>query len=77
MGGGAFSLDKAYQPADGRSAGNTTVLDFFLAVIENRVGKIVFLLAGYVKEMEKFFAHKSGIGSPVASPLAICRSQRR
>ena len=62
-GGGAFFLDEAYQLADGRSAGNTVVLDFLLAEIENRVGKIVFILAGYVKEMEKFFEHNPGLDS--------------
>ena len=62
-GGGAFFLDEAYQLADGRSAGNTTVLDFLLAEIENQVGKIVFILAGYVKEMEKFFEHNPGLDS--------------
>ena len=34
-----------------------------LAEIENRVGKIVFILAGYVKEMEKFFEHNPGLDS--------------
>ena len=58
-GGGAFFLDEAYQLA----GGNTTVLDFLLAEIENQVGKIVFILAGYVKEMEKFFEHNPGLDS--------------
>lgn len=62
-GGGALFLDEAYQLADGRNAGNTTVLDFLLAEIENRVGKVVFILAGYVKEMEKFFEHNPGLDS--------------
>lgn len=62
-GGGAFFLDEAYQLADGRNPGNTTVLDFLLAEIENQVGKIVFILAGYNKEMEKFFEHNSGLDS--------------
>jgi hypothetical protein len=62
-GGGAFFLDEAYQLADGRNPGNTTVLDFLLAEIENQVGKIVFILAGYNREMEKFFEHNSGLDS--------------
>jgi hypothetical protein len=62
-GGGAFFLDEAYQLADGRNPGNTTVLDFLLAEIENRVGKVIFILAGYSKDMEKFFEHNVGFDS--------------
>lgn len=62
-GGGAFFLDEAYQLASGHNPGGTAVLDFLLAEIENQVGKIVFILAGYNKEMEKFFEHNPGFDS--------------
>jgi hypothetical protein len=62
-GGGAFFLDEAYQLADGHNPGGASVLDFLLAEIENRVGKVVFILAGYTKEMEKFFEHNPGFDS--------------
>lgn len=62
-GGGAFFLDEAYQLADGHNPGGAAVLDFLLAEIENRVGKVVFILAGYSKEMEKFFEHNPGFDS--------------
>ena len=62
-GGGVFFLDEAYQLALGHNYGGTAVLDFLLAEIENQVGKIVFVLAGYNKLMEKFFEHNPGFDS--------------
>jgi hypothetical protein len=43
-GGGAFFLDEVYQLASGNNAGGKAVLDFLLAEIEERVGKVVFIL---------------------------------
>jgi replication-associated recombination protein RarA len=62
-GGGVFFLDEAYQLALGHNYGGAAVLDFLLAEIENQVGKIVFILAGYNKLMEKFFEHNPGFDS--------------
>lgn len=62
-GGGAFFLDEAYQLALGHNYGGASVLDFLLAEIENQVGKIVFIFAGYNKQMEKFFDHNQGFSS--------------
>ncbi|MCJ1382149.1 hypothetical protein MMC17_005261 [Xylographa soralifera] len=62
-GGGAFFLDEAYQLALGHNSGGASVLDYLLAEIENQVGKIVFILAGYNKQMEKFFEHNQGLDS--------------
>ena len=45
------------------------MLDFLLAEMENNVGKIVFILAGYNKEMEKFFEHNPGLPSRVPYTL--------
>ncbi|KAK2747019.1 hypothetical protein FQN55_005288 [Onygenales sp. PD_40] len=64
-GGGAFFLDEAYQLAEGHSYGGAAVLDFLLAEIENRVGQVVFILAGYNKQMEKFFEHNQGFDSRI------------
>ena len=33
----------------------------FLAEIENLTGKVTFVIAGYDKQMEAFFAHNPGI----------------
>jgi hypothetical protein len=40
-------------------------LDFLLAEIENLTGKVIFVLAGYHKQMEAFFAHNPGIPSRI------------
>lgn len=64
-GGGAIFVDEAYQLVDPANFGGKQVMDFFLAEMENNVGTIVFLFAGYVKEMEKFFEHNPGIQSRV------------
>jgi replication-associated recombination protein RarA len=62
-GGGVFFLDEAYQLALDHNHGGAAVLGFLLAEIENQVGKIVFVLAGYNKLMEKFFEHNPGFDS--------------
>ena len=62
-GGGAFFLDEAYQLALGHNYGGKPVLDYLLAEIENQVGKIVFIFAGYNKLMESFFEHNPGLES--------------
>jgi uncharacterized coiled-coil protein SlyX len=64
-GGGVFFIDEAYQLVSGNSFGGKAVLDYLLAEIENLTGKIVFVLAGYHKQMEAFFAHDPGIPSRI------------
>ncbi|KAI0152242.1 P-loop containing nucleoside triphosphate hydrolase protein [Hypoxylon sp. NC0597] len=64
-GGGVFFLDEAYQLVSGSSLGGSQVLDFLLAEIENLTGKVVFVFAGYRKQMENFFAHNPGIPSRI------------
>jgi energy-coupling factor transporter ATP-binding protein EcfA2 len=59
--GGVLFVDEAYQLVGKGNFGGGAVLDFLLAEIENNVGKIVFIFAGYNKEMEKFFEHNPGI----------------
>lgn len=61
-GGGAMFIDEAYQLTQS-SFGGTQVLDFLLAEVENLTGKMVFILAGYQRPMEKFFAHNIGLPS--------------
>lgn len=60
-GGGVFFTDEAYQLVSGNGYGGKAVLDYLLAEIENLTGKIAFVLAGYHKQMEAFFAHNPGI----------------
>lgn len=63
VGGGAIFIDEAYQLTSDDSG--KKVLDFLLAEMENRVGTLIFVLAGYNKEMEKFFEHNPGLPSRV------------
>ena len=64
-GGGVFFIDEAYQLVSGNSPGGKAVLDYLLAEIENLTGKVVFVLAGYQKQMEAFFSHNPGIPSRI------------
>ena len=70
-GGGVFFIDEAYQLASGNNYGGKNVLDFILAEIEERRGTIAFILAGYVKEMEKFFEHNAGFDSRMPHRLTF------
>ena len=62
-GGGALFIDEAYQLTSGSNFGGAAVLDFLLAEVENLTGKVVFILAGYNKNMESLFAHNPGFPS--------------
>lgn len=62
-GGGVIFIDEAYQLSSGNSSGGPAVLDYLLAEVENQRSKICFVLAGYAKQMESFFAHNPGIPS--------------
>lgn len=62
-GGGVLFIDEAYQLTSGNSHGGGAVLDYLLAEVENLTGKIVFVLAGYNKQMESFYAHNPGLPS--------------
>ncbi|KAF8842005.1 P-loop containing nucleoside triphosphate hydrolase protein [Paxillus ammoniavirescens] len=61
VGGGAIFIDEAYQLVSEHEKSGKLVLDFLLAEMENRVGNLVFVLAGYKRQMEKFFEHNPGI----------------
>ncbi|KAF2139493.1 uncharacterized protein K452DRAFT_320165 [Aplosporella prunicola CBS 121167] len=61
--GGVLFIDEAYQLVSQGNFGGSQVLDFLLAEVENLTGKVVFVLAGYQKQMEAFFAHNPGLPS--------------
>jgi len=63
--GGVIFIDEAYQLTSANNPGGGAVLDYLLAEMENRVGTVVFIFAGYSKEMEKFFEHNPGLKSRV------------
>lgn len=62
-GGGVLFIDEAYQLTSGNSYGGAAVLDYLLPEVENLRGKVVFVLAGYNKQMEGFFSHNPGLPS--------------
>ena len=64
-GGGAIFVDEAYQLTTDYDSGGRLVLDLMLAEMENHTGKLLFILAGYNKEMEKFFEHNPGLKTRV------------
>jgi len=69
VGGGAIFIDEAYQLVSEHQQSGGQVLDFLLAEMENQVGTLVFILAGYSKQMEKFFEHNPGLLSRVPYTL--------
>lgn len=60
-GGGVLFIDEAYQLIDGSGSLGKHVLEFLVAEVENLTGKMVFILAGYKKKMEKLLAHNQGL----------------
>ena len=64
-GGGTIFVDEAYQLTGSGAYTGGQVLDFLLAEIENLVGKVIFIFAGYDKEMEKFYEHNPGLPSRI------------
>ncbi len=67
--GGVCFIDEAYQLTDAHNPGGKAVLDYLLAEIENLTGKVVFVFAGYRKQMEKFFEHNPGLSSRIPYTL--------
>ncbi|KAF8633815.1 hypothetical protein AX15_001228 [Amanita polypyramis BW_CC] len=70
-GGGTIFVDEAYQLTSEGNFGGGQVLDFLLAEMENNTDKLVFILAGYSKQMEKFFEHNPGLQSRVPYQLVF------
>jgi DNA replication protein DnaC len=68
-GGGAMFVDETYQLTGEHNFQGSQVLDFMLAEMEDHIGTIVFIFAGYDKEMEKFFEHNPGLTSRVPYKL--------
>jgi len=72
-GGGVLFIDEAYQLTRGNSAGTngSPVLDFLLGEMEKYIGQIVVIVAGYRREMEKFFEHNPGLNSRFPYSLTL------
>ncbi|KAF3914170.1 hypothetical protein AA313_de0210225 [Arthrobotrys entomopaga] len=63
--GGTLFIDEAYQLITSGSLEGRQVLDFLLSEMEKHLGKIIVIISGYNKEMEKFFEHNPGLNSRI------------
>ncbi|TVY43119.1 NFX1-type zinc finger-containing protein [Lachnellula subtilissima] len=68
-GGGVYFIDEAYQLTENHNLGGKPVLDYLLVEIEDLVGQVIFVFAGYRKQMEKFFEHNPGLPSRIPYTL--------
>lgn len=64
-GGGAIFVDEAYQLTEAHNTGGRAVLDLLLTQMLDNVGKVVFLFAGYRRNMETFFQANPGLPSRI------------
>lgn len=62
-GGGALFIDEAYQLTSGNSAAGSQIMDAVMDDAENLTGKVIFIMAGYRREMEDLLAHNPGLPS--------------
>eukprot|EP00899_Mesostigma_viride_P024820 jgi/Mesvir1/5522/Mv15562-RA.1 len=60
-GGGVLFIDEAYQLNPKSEMYGRRVLDYLLAEVENKIGKLVVALAGYKSKMEALFEHNEGL----------------
>eukprot|EP00899_Mesostigma_viride_P011993 jgi/Mesvir1/20795/Mv07900-RA.2 len=60
-GGGVLFIDEAYQLNPQSEMYGRRVLDYLLAEVENKIGKLVVALAGYKTKMEQLFEHNEGL----------------
>jgi Cdc6-like AAA superfamily ATPase len=68
-GRGVLFIDKAYQLTSSNSLGGRAILDYLLLAVENFRGKVVFVLVGYVKDIESVFVYNPSI--PSRFPIEI------
>jgi Holliday junction resolvasome RuvABC ATP-dependent DNA helicase subunit len=61
--GGVLFIDEVYQLNPQDDSNGALILDYLLTEVEDRRGKVVFVIAGYAKPLEKLFAHNDGLPS--------------
>lgn len=68
--GGVLFVDEAYQlVSDHSMTAGRQILDIILTEMENHIGRLVIIFAGYNTEMESFFEHNPGLVSRVPYTL--------
>lgn len=68
-GGGTIFVDEAYQLTDAHNFGGRSVLDLLLTKMLDLVGQVLFIFAGYSKNMEAFFEANPGLPSRIPQVL--------
>eukprot|EP00884_Botryococcus_braunii_P010997 jgi/Botrbrau1/1989/Bobra.0052s0031.1 len=61
--GGVLFIDEAYQLKPAVNPQGAQVLDYLLPELENKRGKLVVVLAGYEKDMQKLIEYNEGLPS--------------
>lgn len=61
-GGGVLFIDEAYQLTESKSQGKQAI-DYLLTEVENQMGKMAVILAGYQTYMEKLLQYNPGLRS--------------
>lgn len=67
--GGVVFIDEAYQLTSQHHAGGKQALDIIQTIMENQLGHLVMIFAGYNKDMETFIGHNSGLDSRIPYTL--------
>ncbi|KAH9210655.1 P-loop containing nucleoside triphosphate hydrolase protein [Leptodontidium sp. 2 PMI_412] len=67
--GGVLLVDEAHQMISTGTPGGSAVLDLLLSEVEKLTGKVVFIFAGYGKQMETFTGHNPSF--PTLIPTTI------
>ncbi|RKP19364.1 P-loop containing nucleoside triphosphate hydrolase protein, partial [Rozella allomycis CSF55] len=62
-GGGVLFVDEAYQLNPHKGGQGAHVLDYLLTEMENNIGKLVVVFAGYSKKLEDLLMHNEGLPS--------------
>jgi hypothetical protein len=66
---GVVFIDEAYQLTSPHQPGGRQALDLTHTIMENRLGDLVMIFAGYNKDMESFIEHNSGLDSRIPYTL--------
>ena len=68
--GGILFVDEAYQLAAPYAlGGGRQALDIILTGMENEIGNLIVIFAGYKEDMESFFEHNPGLASRIPYTL--------
>jgi AAA+ superfamily predicted ATPase len=68
--GGVIFIDETYQLTATHTSGiGRSILDIILTEMENNIGKLAVIFAGYNRDMQSFFEHNQGLRSRIPYSL--------